>query len=262
VVASVGNSILPDFHYTEERVYWANKKAGVIYKAAMDGTQRQKLYLSEKGISGLVFDWVHNFVIWTSGEKGTIKRVDPNRINERTLLRHLSEPNSIAVAPNDRLNWTQNSLLSVRLTDSAPSLSEIFSTVVIISPATSDLWILGVIASDNQNINLRKGINKRVVASVGNSILPDFHYTEERVYWANKKAGVIYKAAMDGTQRQKLYLSEKGISGLVFDWVHNFVIWTSGEKGTIKRVDPNRINERTLLRHLSEPNSIAVAPND
>uniref|UniRef100_A0A4W5JGK8 Epidermal growth factor n=1 Tax=Hucho hucho TaxID=62062 RepID=A0A4W5JGK8_9TELE len=111
-------------------------------------------------------------------------------------------------------------------------------------------------------MDLDGGNQKRVVTGVGNSILLDFHYTEGRVYWADKKTGVIYKAAMDGTQRQKLHSSEKGISGLAVDWVHNFVIWTSGEMGTIKRVDTNGKNERTLLSHLSQPISIAVAPND
>ncbi|XP_064874306.1 pro-epidermal growth factor [Oncorhynchus nerka] len=111
-------------------------------------------------------------------------------------------------------------------------------------------------------MDLDGGNQKRVVTGVGNSILLDFHYTEGRVYWADKKTGVIYKAAMDGTQRQKLHSSQKGISGLAVDWVHNFVIWTSGEVGSIKRVDTDGKNERTLLRHLSQPISIAVAPND
>uniref|UniRef100_A0AAY5KCG9 EGF-like domain-containing protein n=1 Tax=Esox lucius TaxID=8010 RepID=A0AAY5KCG9_ESOLU len=97
---------------------------------------------------------------------------------------------------------------------------------------------------------------RRIVAGVGNSILLDFHYIEKRVYWVNTKTGVIYKTAMNGTKTQK------GISGLAVDWVHNFVIWTCGEKGTIKRVDTNGKNERTLLRRLSHPISIAVAPND
>uniref|UniRef100_A0A8C7TGH5 Epidermal growth factor n=1 Tax=Oncorhynchus mykiss TaxID=8022 RepID=A0A8C7TGH5_ONCMY len=111
-------------------------------------------------------------------------------------------------------------------------------------------------------MDLDGGNQKRVVTGVGNSILLDFHYTEGRVYWADKKTGVIYKAAMDGTQRQKLHSSEKGISGLAVDWVHNFVIWTSGEVGSIKRVNTDGKNEKTLLRHLSQPISIAVAPND
>jgi hypothetical protein len=51
-------------------------------------------------------------------------------------------------------------------------------------------------------MDLDGGNQKRVVTGVGNSILLDFHYTEGRVYWADKKTGVIYKAAMDGTQRQ------------------------------------------------------------
>ncbi|XP_071391277.1 pro-epidermal growth factor [Centroberyx affinis] len=101
---------------------------------------------------------------------------------------------------------------------------------------------------------------RRLVAGVGSSILLDFHFREERVYWADKHTGVIYKASVGGTQRQKLYSSEKSISGLAVDWIWNSVYWTSGEKGTIKRMDTNGKNERTLLRHLTQPSCIAVDP--
>ena len=61
----------------------------------------------------------------------------------------------MALSPSEP-NWTQNSLLSVRSIDSALSFSDIFKTVVVISPATFDRWILGVMPSDNQNRNLGK----------------------------------------------------------------------------------------------------------
>ncbi|KAG8003818.1 Pro-epidermal growth factor, partial [Nibea albiflora] len=103
--------------------------------------------------------------------------------------------------------------------------------------------------------------HKRLMAGVGSSILFDFNFREERVYWADKHTGVIYKASVRGAHRQKLYSSDKHISGLAVDWIWNSVYWTSGEKGKIKRMDINGKNETTLLRHLTQPSSITVDPN-
>ncbi|XP_037635248.1 pro-epidermal growth factor [Sebastes umbrosus] len=103
---------------------------------------------------------------------------------------------------------------------------------------------------------------RRLVAGVGSSILLDFHFREERVYWADKHTGVIYKASVRGAHRQKLYSSDKHISGLAVDWIWNRVYWTSGEKGKIKTMDINGKNERTLLRHLTQPSSINVDPTN
>ncbi|XP_062332968.1 pro-epidermal growth factor isoform X1 [Osmerus eperlanus] len=111
-------------------------------------------------------------------------------------------------------------------------------------------------------MDLDGGNRKRLVAGVGNSILLDFNYKEGRVYWADRTTGVVYKAAMDGAQRQKLYSSEKGLSGLAVDWIQNVVFWSSEEKGTIKRMEANEKNERTVLRYLSQPCCIAIDPSD
>ncbi|XP_065815123.1 pro-epidermal growth factor [Labrus bergylta] len=101
---------------------------------------------------------------------------------------------------------------------------------------------------------------RRLVAGVGSSILLDYDFRDERVYWADQHTGVIYKASARGAHRQKLYSSDKNISGLAVDWISNSVYWTSGEKGKIKRMDLNGKNERTLLRHLTQPSSITVDP--
>ncbi|XP_069557874.1 pro-epidermal growth factor [Brachyistius frenatus] len=103
LVAGAGSSILLDFHFKEERVYWADKQSGVIYKASARGAHRQKLYSSDRNVSGLAVDWIWNSVYWTSGEKGEIRRIDINGKNERTVLRHLTQPSSITVDPADRL---------------------------------------------------------------------------------------------------------------------------------------------------------------
>lgn len=62
----------------------------------------QKLYSSDKNISGLAVDWIGDSVYWTSVEKGKIKVMDTNGKNERTLVRHLTKPSSITVDPINR----------------------------------------------------------------------------------------------------------------------------------------------------------------
>ncbi|XP_035525395.1 pro-epidermal growth factor [Morone saxatilis] len=112
LVAGVASSILLDFHFREERVYWADKHTGVIYKASVRGAHRRKLYSSDKHISGLAVDWIWNSVYWTSGEKGKIKRMDINGKNERTLLRHLTQPSSLTIDPTNRfLFWLSGGMI-------------------------------------------------------------------------------------------------------------------------------------------------------
>ncbi|XP_035767039.1 pro-epidermal growth factor [Neolamprologus brichardi] len=112
----------------------------------------------------------------------------------------------------------------------------------------------------------RMGLNgknhRRLVPGVGSSILLDFHFKEQRVYWVDRHTGVIYKASVKGAHKQKLYSYDKHISGLAVDWIWNSVYWTSGEKGEVKRIDINGKKQRTLLRHLTQPNSITVDPSN
>ncbi|KAM4732701.1 pro-epidermal growth factor [Anableps anableps] len=102
--------------------------------------------------------------------------------------------------------------------------------------------------------------HRRLAAAMGSSILLDFHFREERLYWADRRTGVIYKASVQGAHRQKLYSSDKHISGLAVDWIGNSIYWTSSRKGQIKKMDINGKTERTILRHLSQPSFINVDP--
>ncbi|KAK7922219.1 hypothetical protein WMY93_009121 [Mugilogobius chulae] len=78
---------------------------GVIYKA-LPSSRKQKVFSSDKHISGLAVDWIWKHVYWSSREKGKIRRVDTNGKNQTVILRHLSQPSSVAVDPTKRfLFW-------------------------------------------------------------------------------------------------------------------------------------------------------------
>ncbi|XP_068596758.1 pro-epidermal growth factor [Brachionichthys hirsutus] len=111
-----------------------------------------------------------------------------------------------------------------------------------------------------QRMDLDGKNRRRLVAGSASSILLDFHFREETVFWADLRAGVIYKASVGGAHRQKLFSSDRNVSGLAVDWIWGGVYWTSGEKGKITRIDLNGKNARTLLSHLTHPSSVTVDP--
>uniref|UniRef100_A0A3B4T8X9 Epidermal growth factor n=1 Tax=Seriola dumerili TaxID=41447 RepID=A0A3B4T8X9_SERDU len=136
------------------------------------------------------------------------------------------------------------SLLSPSFHSGFASLSSLSMT----SPASQPFLLFGH-GKAIHRLDLDGKNQRRLVAGVGSSILLDFHFRQEGVYWADKHTG-------------KLYSSDKHISGLAVDWIWNSVYWTSREKGKIKRMDLNGKNERTLLRHLTQPSSIVVDPTN
>uniref|UniRef100_A0A9J7XLS9 Epidermal growth factor n=1 Tax=Cyprinus carpio carpio TaxID=630221 RepID=A0A9J7XLS9_CYPCA len=122
-------------------------------------------------------------------------------------------------------------------------------------------YLLLGLGNSIQRMNL-DGDQRRIVSRVGRSILLDFHFSEGTMFWADTHAGHISRAGLDGTRRQKLLSSVKGITGLAVDWIENTVLWSNAERGTIQRMDTDGRNKKIVLRDLSQPRSVVVDPNE
>ncbi|KAL7886291.1 hypothetical protein AOLI_G00065860 [Acnodon oligacanthus] len=111
-------------------------------------------------------------------------------------------------------------------------------------------------------MNLDGRGQERVVSGVGKSMLLDFHFRAGTVYWINTHSGVLSKADLDGTNKQKVLSLGKGISGLAVDWIEHTIFWSSRKRGTIQRADSDGKNKTTVLRNLSKPSSLAIDANE
>ncbi|XP_036423801.1 pro-epidermal growth factor [Colossoma macropomum] len=111
-------------------------------------------------------------------------------------------------------------------------------------------------------MNLDGRGQERVVSGVGKSMLLDFHFRAGTVYWINIHSGVLSRADLDGTHKQKLLSLGKGISGLTVDWIENTIFWSSKKRGTIQQADSDGKNKKTVLRNLSQPSSLAIDANE
>ncbi|XP_054886331.1 pro-epidermal growth factor-like [Poeciliopsis prolifica] len=201
LVAGTGSSILLDFHFREERLYWANRRTGSIYKASVQGAHRQKLYSSAKDISGLTVDWVGNGVFWTSSIKGQIKKMDLNGKNERTILRHLSQPKFINVDPTHRFLFWLSGGSEIQRSDLSGGMK------MTVLKLEEQLEALSVDRGDKRLFWVQLGLQgERAVASCdysGNSLhivdLPlqsqslGISVFRENVYYTDAASGVIRK---------------------------------------------------------------------
>ncbi len=80
-------------------------------------------------------------------------------------------------------------------------VSSMFDVDVLFCSASQPFLIFGH-GKAIHRMDLDGKNQRRLVAGVGSSILLDFHFREERVYWADKQSGAIYKASVRGAHRQ------------------------------------------------------------
>nr|XP_015200772.1 PREDICTED: pro-epidermal growth factor isoform X1 [Lepisosteus oculatus] len=103
---------------------------------------------------------------------------------------------------------------------------------------------------------------RRIVANAGKSVFLDYHYIEGRIYWVNSAAGLLERAFINGTKKEKVLSSGKGISGFAVDWQRNRAFWTNHRRRNIETAETSGKNVKVLLQNLSQPRGIIVDPNN
>uniref|UniRef100_A0A674IF87 Pro-epidermal growth factor n=1 Tax=Terrapene triunguis TaxID=2587831 RepID=A0A674IF87_9SAUR len=113
LVANAGISVLIDFHYKEEKMYWVDSEKGLLQRVYLNGTKQERLRYVEKGVAGFAINWINQDILWANHQKATIEATDMNGNNSRVLLKDIGHPTSIAVDPGKRfVFWSSDGALS------------------------------------------------------------------------------------------------------------------------------------------------------
>ncbi|XP_074131523.1 pro-epidermal growth factor isoform X3 [Sminthopsis crassicaudata] len=113
VVANAGITVLMDFHYRKETIYWVDLERGFLQKVFLNGTKKETLCRTEKGISGMAINWINEEIVWSNQLKGTIETTDMKGNNSHVLLKDLNYPKNIVLDPIKRfIFWVANNITS------------------------------------------------------------------------------------------------------------------------------------------------------
>ncbi|XP_004476224.2 pro-epidermal growth factor isoform X2 [Dasypus novemcinctus] len=118
LVADAGISVIMDFHYYKERIYWVDLERQLLQRVFLNGTGQESVCNIEKNVSGMVINWINEEIIWSNQQEGIITVTDMKGNNSRVLLNALNCSANIAVDPVDRfLFWSSEMASSIHRTD-------------------------------------------------------------------------------------------------------------------------------------------------
>uniref|UniRef100_A0A673T825 Pro-epidermal growth factor n=1 Tax=Suricata suricatta TaxID=37032 RepID=A0A673T825_SURSU len=102
LVADAGISVLMDFHYNKERLYWVDLERQLLQRVFLNGTRQETVCNIEKNVSGMAINWINEELIWSNQQEGIITVTDMEGNNSRVLLSALKYPANVAIDPVER----------------------------------------------------------------------------------------------------------------------------------------------------------------
>ncbi|XP_012621647.3 pro-epidermal growth factor [Microcebus murinus] len=109
-------------------------------------------------------------------------------------------------------------------------------------------------------INLEGTNHEQLVVDAGASVIMDFHYNEERIYWVDLEKQLLQRVFLNGSRQERVCHIEKNVSGMAINWINEEVIWSHQQEGIITVTDMKGNNSHVLLSALKYPANIAVDP--
>ncbi|XP_045326384.1 pro-epidermal growth factor isoform X2 [Leopardus geoffroyi] len=102
LVADAGVSVIMDFHYYKERLYWVDLERQLLQRVFLNGTRQETVCNIEKNVSGMAINWINEELIWSNRQEGIITVTDMKGNNSRVLLSALKYPANVAIDPVER----------------------------------------------------------------------------------------------------------------------------------------------------------------
>jgi len=94
-----------------------------------------------------------------------------------------------------------------------------------------------------------------------NVVALDFDYQEEKLYFCDVSAKIIYRTKVGGMEREKIIRHDShGLEGIAVDWVGRKLYWLDRHSKHLEVAELNGTNRRTLKAGIQDPRAIAVHP--
>ncbi|XP_040607731.1 pro-epidermal growth factor [Mesocricetus auratus] len=103
LVVDAGSSVIMDFHYKEERLYWVDLERQLLQRVFLNGSRQETVCHVEKNVSGMAINWVDEEILWAHQQEGIITVTDIKGNSSHVLLSSLQRPGNVAVDPIERL---------------------------------------------------------------------------------------------------------------------------------------------------------------
>ncbi|KAI5716508.1 hypothetical protein M8J76_007754 [Diaphorina citri] len=94
-----------------------------------------------------------------------------------------------------------------------------------------------------------------------NVVAMDFHYKENRFYFADVAAKTIYRSRVGSTEKERVIRHDShGLEGLAVDWVGRKLYWLDRHSKQLDVAELDGTNRKTLKTAIQDPRGITLHP--
>lgn len=253
-----------------DQLYWTDSDTKEIWRADLDGSNREVVVSNIPEISGIAMDSVDAKVYWSNNGFGSIERADLSGSNIEALVNGTQGWDIALDARGGKVYWADPAQRKVRRSDLNGSNSENLLTNIdgLIFPVgiALDLEHGKMYWSDTGTDKIRRADldGSNIEDIVTNVNAWDVEVSGNKIYWTDSIATKIQCANLDGSNVVDVITSSDGLSipqAVAVDQGTGKLYWIDSGTVKIQRANVNGTNIQDLVtseQGLSNPLGISL----
>ena len=251
----------------ETRMFWSSPWDHKIQSARLDGSDVRDVITNANGPYGFDIDIAEGKIYWAANFVGAIKRANLDGTDVETLVTGMQNPLGVALDPlGDKMYFTNQHAGKVQRANLDGSGLEDLIT---------GRKYTGNISIDQVNHRIywndtpdglgwgvrRANLNGSSFQTVAPSLSPqdiEFDVANSKVFWADRGSRQVYKADMNGANKETLFFIDRNITGLALDLPGSKAYWTDDTNGVIGRTNFDGTNTQILVTGINSPFTLMI----
>ncbi|KAI5717758.1 hypothetical protein M8J77_010754 [Diaphorina citri] len=213
------NVVAMDFHYKENRFYFADVAAKTIYRSRVGSTEKERVIRHDShGLEGLAVDWVGRKLYWLDRHSKQLDVAELDGTNRKTLKTAIQDPRGITLHPG--IGYVYFSSWNLQA-------------------------YIGKIGMDGSNFT-------RILTHEDDIAWPNaltLDYFTERLYWADAHLDYIASVDLDGKHKHIVISGQKVPHVFALTLFEDHIYWTDWNTKSINRADKFNGRDYRVLRN-------------
>uniref|UniRef100_A0A8D8XPZ3 Low-density lipoprotein receptor-related protein 2 n=1 Tax=Cacopsylla melanoneura TaxID=428564 RepID=A0A8D8XPZ3_9HEMI len=213
------NVVAMDFHYKENRFYFADVAAKTIYRSRVGSPEKERVIRHDShGLEGIAVDWVGRKLYWLDRHSKQLDVAELDGTNRKTLKTAIQDPRGITLHPG--IGYVYFSSWNLQA-------------------------YIGKIGMDGSNFT-------RILTHEDDIAWPNaltLDYFTERLYWADAHLDYIASVDLDGKHKHIVISGQKVPHVFALTLFEDHIYWTDWNTKSINRADKFNGRDYRVLRN-------------
>jgi len=247
------------------KMYWTDMDANCIQRADLDGSSVENLLSDLKGPFGIALDLVNGQMYWSEYFDAALYRADLDGTDVQTLTNTTtSTPLGVAVDPAaGKMYWSEDSGIICRANLDGSGVEELYSGYALPYSLTFEPNSRMLYWPERDGEIHRAGADgiRTLVSGAGAVAGIALDLADGKVYWAEKDAGAIRRAGLDGSNAENVLTGLSQPFAVAVDSAAGKLYWSQWGDETVHEANLDGSGDHVLLEDVGLTSCLSIEPD-